>query len=49
MVHSGSITKAVGMAPLGSDTEADHAKGNVDGDTWTWQSEARMGSQSNGF
>jgi hypothetical protein len=26
--------------------EADHAKGNVDGDTWTWQSETRMGSQS---
>jgi hypothetical protein len=26
--------------------EADHAKGNVDGDTWTWQSETRMGPQS---
>ena len=26
--------------------EADHAKGNVDGDTWTWQSETRMGSQT---
>jgi hypothetical protein len=27
--------------------EADHAKGNVDGDdTWTWQSETRMGAQS---
>jgi hypothetical protein len=21
--------------------EADHANGNVDGDTWTWQSETR--------
>ena len=26
--------------------EADHAKGNVDGDTWTWQSETRMGAQT---
>ena len=26
--------------------EADHAKGNLDGDTWTWQSETRMGSQT---
>lgn len=26
--------------------EADHAKGNVSGDTWTWQSETRMGGQS---
>jgi len=26
--------------------EADHAKGNVDGDTWTWQSETRIGSQT---
>jgi hypothetical protein len=26
--------------------EADHAKGNVDGDTWTWQSDTRMGSQT---
>ena len=26
--------------------EADHAKGNVDGDTWIWQSETRMGPQS---
>lgn len=26
--------------------EADHAKGNVDGDTWTWQSETRMGPQT---
>lgn len=26
--------------------EADHAKGNVDGDTWTWQSETRVGSQT---
>lgn len=26
--------------------EADHAKGNVSGDTWTWQSETRMGAQS---
>jgi hypothetical protein len=26
--------------------EADHAKGNVKGDTWTWQSETRMGQQA---
>jgi hypothetical protein len=26
--------------------EADHAKGNVNGDTWTWQSETRMGQQA---
>jgi hypothetical protein len=26
--------------------EADHAKGNVDGDTWTWHSETRMGPQT---
>ncbi len=26
--------------------EADHAKGNVNGDTWTWQSETRMGAQT---
>jgi hypothetical protein len=26
--------------------EADHAKGNADGDTWTWQSETRMGPQT---
>jgi hypothetical protein len=26
--------------------EADHAEGNVDGDTWTWQSETRVGSQT---
>jgi hypothetical protein len=26
--------------------EADHAKGNLDGDTWTWQSETRMGAQT---
>jgi len=26
--------------------EVDHAKGNVDGDAWTWQSETRMGSQT---
>ena len=26
--------------------EADHAKGNVDGDTWTWQSETRMSAQT---
>jgi uncharacterized protein DUF1579 len=26
--------------------EADHAKGNVDGETWTWQSETRMGPQA---
>jgi Protein of unknown function (DUF1579) len=26
--------------------EADHAKGNVDGDTWTWQSETKMGAQT---
>lgn len=26
--------------------EADHAKGTVDGDTWTWQSETRMGPQT---
>jgi hypothetical protein len=26
--------------------EADHAKGNVDGDTWTWQSETRVGAQT---
>ena len=26
--------------------EADHAKGNVDGDTWTWQSETRIGLQT---
>jgi Protein of unknown function (DUF1579) len=25
--------------------EADHAKGNVEGDTWTWQSETRIGAQ----
>lgn len=26
--------------------EADHAKGTLDGDTWTWLSETRMGAQS---
>jgi uncharacterized protein DUF1579 len=26
--------------------EADHAKGNVDGDTWTWLSETRVGPQT---
>jgi len=26
--------------------EADHAKGNAEGDTWTWQSETRMGPQT---
>jgi len=26
--------------------EDDHAKGKLDGDTWTWQSETRMGSQT---
>ena len=26
--------------------EADHAKGDVDGDTWTWQSETRMSAQT---
>lgn len=26
--------------------EADHAKGNVDGDTWIWHSETRMGPES---
>lgn len=26
--------------------EADHAKGRVDGDTWTWQSETRMGTRT---
>jgi len=26
--------------------EADHAKGNVDGDTWTWLSETRVGLQT---
>ena len=26
--------------------EADHAKGNVDGDTWTWQSETRVSAQT---
>jgi Protein of unknown function (DUF1579) len=26
--------------------EADHAKGNVDGNTWMWQSETRMGAQT---
>jgi hypothetical protein len=26
--------------------EADHAKGHVDGDTWIWQSETRMGPQT---
>ena len=26
--------------------EADHAKGNLDGDTWIWQSETRIGSQA---
>ena len=26
--------------------EADHARGGVDGDTWTWLSETRMGSQT---
>ena len=26
--------------------EADHAKGTVNGDTWTWQSETRIGSQT---
>jgi hypothetical protein len=26
--------------------EADHAKGNLDGDTWTWLSETRMGPQT---
>jgi hypothetical protein len=26
--------------------EADHAKGTLDGDTWTWQSETRMGAET---
>lgn len=26
--------------------EASHARGNLDGDTWTWQSETRVGSQT---
>ena len=26
--------------------EADHAKGNLEGDTWTWQSETRIGAQT---
>ncbi len=26
--------------------EADHASGNLDGDTWTWQSETRMSAQT---
>lgn len=26
--------------------EADHAKGNENGDTWTWQSETRMSAQT---
>lgn len=26
--------------------EADHARGNVNGDTWTWQSQTRMGAQT---
>ena len=26
--------------------EADHAKGNVDGDTWTWLSETSIGSET---
>jgi hypothetical protein len=26
--------------------EADHAKGTVNGDTWTWQSETRMGQKT---
>jgi hypothetical protein len=26
--------------------EADHAKGTVDGDTWTWRSETRMGPRT---
>ena len=26
--------------------EADHAQGNVDGDTWTWHSETRIGAQT---
>jgi len=26
--------------------ETDHAKGNVDGDAWIWQSETRMGPQT---
>lgn len=26
--------------------EADHAKGNLDGDTWTWHSETRVGEQT---
>jgi Protein of unknown function (DUF1579) len=26
--------------------EADHAKGKLDGDTWTWRSETRMGAQT---
>jgi hypothetical protein len=26
--------------------EADHAKGNVDGDTWTWQSDTRMSAET---
>ena len=26
--------------------EADHAKGHLNGDTWTWRSETRMGAQT---
>jgi hypothetical protein len=26
--------------------EASHARGNVEGDTWTWRSETRMGAQT---
>jgi len=26
--------------------EADHSKGKVDGDTWTWASDSKMGGQT---
>jgi len=26
--------------------EADHAKGNLEGDTWNWQSETRIGRRT---
>jgi len=51
---NGAMGKGAETSYMGYDTydsfntlgEADHAKGNVDGDTWTWQSETRMGSQT---
>jgi hypothetical protein len=41
-----STDKSYTYDSFSSQGEVDHAKGNLDGDTWTWQSETRVGSQT---